>query len=162
LDFSRLQRYELVGILSSALLVVSLFLPWFDLGGSAARRAQQDAWICGTGEFECSGWATFPILRWLLLAAAAAPLILAYFVVTDEKGQYPTGEFTMTVGLSVIVLVAFNGLLNKPGTSIEEFGISLSWGYFVALLAGVLMTGAGALRSLESGGGAAKKPPGTF
>ena len=162
MDFSRLQRYELVGILSSALLVVSLFLPWFDLGGSAARRAQQDAWICGTGEFECSGWATFPILRWLLLAAAAAPLILAYFVLTDEKGQYPTGEFTMTVGLAVIVLVAFNGILNKPGTSIEEFGISLSWGYFVALLAGLLMTGAGALRSLESGGGAGKKPPGTF
>jgi hypothetical protein len=162
LDFSRLQRYELVGILSSALLVLSLFLPWFHLGGSEARRTQQDAWICGTGEFDCSGWATFPILRWLLVAAAAAPLILAYFVVTDEKGQYPTGEFTMTVGLAVIVLVAFNGLLNKPGTSIEEFGVSVSWGYFVALLAGVLMTGAGALRSLESGGGAGKKPPGTF
>jgi hypothetical protein len=162
MDLSRLQRYELVGIASSALLVVSLFLPWFDLGGSAARRANQDAWICGTGEFDCSGWSTFPILRWLLLAAAAAPLILAYFVVTDEKGQYPTGEFTMTVGLAVIVLVAFNGILNKPGTSIEEFGVSLSWGYFVALLAGIMMTVAGALRSLESGGGAPKKPPGTF
>jgi len=162
LDFSRLQRYELVGILSSALLVLSLFLPWFNLGGSEARRTQQDAWICGTNEFDCTGWATFPILRWLLVAAAAAPLILAYFVVTDEKGQYPTGEFTMTVGLAVIVLVAFNGLLNKPGTSIEEFGVSVSWGYFVALLAGVLMTSAGALRSLESGGGAGKKPPGTF
>ena len=162
MDLSRLQRYELVGLASSALLVISLFLPWFDLGGSAARRANQDAWICGTGEFDCSGWSTFPILRWLLLAAAAAPLILAYFVVTDEKGQYPTGEFTMTVGLAVIVLVAFNGILNKPGTSIEEFGVSLSWGYFVALLAGILMTVAGALRSLESGGGAPKKPPGTF
>lgn len=162
MDLSRLQRYELVGIASSALLVLSLFLPWFDLGGSPALRDANDAWICGTGDTSCSGWATFPILRWLLVAAAAAPLILAYFVITDEKGQYPTGEFTMTVGLAVIVLVAFNGILNKPGTSIEEAGVSLSWGYWVALIAGFLMTAAGALRSLESGGGAPKKPPGTF
>jgi hypothetical protein len=101
-------------------------------------------------------------MRWLLVAAAVAPVLLAYFVLRAEKGKYPTGEFTMTVGFAVIVLVAFNGLLDKPGTTIEQFGIGLKWGYFVALLAGALMAGAGALRSLESGGGAPKKPPGAY
>jgi hypothetical protein len=162
LDFSRLSRYELVGLLSAAMLVLSLFLPWYELGGSEAIRARNDYWVCGAGNFTCTAWDTFPLMRWLLVAAAVAPVLLTYFIVRAEKGKYPTGEFTMTVGFAVIVLVAFNGLLDKPGSLIEQFGIGLEWGYLVALLAGVLMAGAGALRSLESGGGAAKKPPGTF
>jgi hypothetical protein len=162
LDFSRLSRYELVGLLASALLVISLFLPWYSLGGSKQIRAQNDYWVCGAGNFTCDAWGTFPIMRWLLVAAAVAPVLLAYFVLRAEKGKYPTGEFTMTVGFAVIVLVAFNGLLDKPGSTIEQFGIGLKWGYFVALLAGLLMAGAGALRSLESGGGAPRKPPGTY
>ena len=35
-------------------------------------------------------------MRWLLLAAAAAPLILTCILVPGQKGQYPTGELTMT------------------------------------------------------------------
>jgi hypothetical protein len=162
LDFSRLSRYELVGLLSSALLVISLFLPWYELGGSREIRVRNDYWVCGEGNFTCDAWQTFPLLRWLLVAAAVAPVLLAYFVLLAEKGKYPTGEFTMTVGFAVIVLVAFNGLLDKPGATIEQFGIGLEWGYFVGLLAGFLMAGAGALRSLESGGGAPRKPPGTY
>lgn len=162
MDLSRLSRYELVGLVSAALLVISLFLPWYDLGGSEAIRAKNDYWVCGAGNFTCTAWDTFPLLRWLLVAAAAAPVLLTYFIVRADEGKYPTGEFTMTVGFAVIVLVAFNGLLDKPGQSIEQFGIGLTWGYFVALLAGFLMAGAGALRSLESGGGAPRKPPGTY
>ncbi|MGH2981913.1 MAG: hypothetical protein ACRDKV_07720 [Solirubrobacterales bacterium] len=157
----RLQRTELVALGSAALLVVSLFLPWFTLTDEPQLRQQQDAWICGAGNYECSGWETFPINRWLFLAAAAAPVILTYFILTSQRGQYPTGEFTMTVGLAVIVLVGFNGIIQKPGTGVQ-FGIGLSYGYFLAILAGVIMAGAGALRSLESGGGATRKPPATF
>lgn len=162
MDFSRLKRTELVGIASSALLLASLFMPWFTLGGDQQLRQQQDAWVCGQGNFHCDAWSTFPIGRWLYVAAAVAPLILIYLIVRAEKGQYPTGEFTMTVGFAIITLIAFNGLLNKPGQGIQEFGISLDYGYFVALLAGFLMAGAGAFRSLESGGGAQRKPPATF
>lgn len=161
MHFSNLQRTELVGLASSALLLLSLFLPWFELTDTPERQAQ-NAFICGADDFTCTAWETFPTFRWLLVAAAAAPIILTYFIVRAQKGKYPTGEFTMTVGFAVIVLVAFNGLLNKPGDSIEEFGISLTYGYFVALLAGVLMAGAGAMRSLESGGGPVRRPPGTF
>jgi hypothetical protein len=157
----RLQRSELVGLAASALLVISLFLPWFSLTHKPVLRHQQDAWVCGVGHYDCSGWATFPIARWLFLLAAAAPVILTYFILTSQKGKYPTGEFTMTVGLAVIVLVGFNGLIKKPGSSIS-FGISLDIGYFLAILAGLIMAVSGALRSLESGGGAQRKPPATF
>jgi hypothetical protein len=161
LKFSNLQRTELVGVVASVLLVISLFIPWFDLAKTPERISQQ-AWICGTGEYHCDAWSTFPIGRWLFLAAAAAPVILAYFIVREEKGKYPTGEFTMTVGFIVIVLVIFNGILQKPGESVDQIGISLALGYWLALIAGVLMAGAGAFRSVEQGGGAGRRPPGTF
>jgi hypothetical protein len=161
-DFSRLQRYELLGVISSILLLISVFLPWFSLTHTETRLHNLgDPWVCGTGVYSCSGWDTFSIIRILLIMAAAAPLILSYLVVSAQKGQYPTGEFTMTVGLAVVVLVGFNGLIAKPGGE-PQFGISLEPAYFLALFAGVLMTVAGALRSLESGGGAQRKPPATF
>ncbi len=160
-DLSRLQRPEFIGILSSALLVLSLFLPWYSLGGGFALRNNQDAWICGVGNFSCTAWDTFPINRWLLVAAATAPLILSYLVATHQRGKYPTGEFTMTVGFVVVVLVGFNGILSKPG-GFGQFGISLDWGFFVAIIAGLLMAASGAMRSLESGGGSKRKPPATY
>jgi hypothetical protein len=156
----RLQRTELVGLGAAALLVIALFLPWFSLTHSP-QRFEQKAWICGAGNYDCSGWSTFPIDRFLFLAAAAAPIILTYFIITAQRGQYPTGEFTMTVGLAVIVLAGYNGFIDKPGSGIK-FGIGLEYGFFLALLAGVAMAVAGALRSLESGGGAPRKPPATF
>jgi hypothetical protein len=156
----RLQRTELVGLGAAALLVVSVFLPWFTLTDTP-QRAQQNAWVCGAHDFSCTAWETFPINRWLFLAAAAAPIILTYFILTSQRGQYPTGEFTMTVGLAVVVLAGFNGFVAKPGGS-SNFGVGLDYGFFLALLAGLIMAGAGALRSLESGGGAPRKPPATF
>ena len=161
MHFGNLQRTELLGIFSALLLVVSLFVPWFDLA-ETPERINQQAWICGDGVYTCDGWSTFPIGRWLFLAAAAAPVILAYFIVRAQKGKYPTGEFTMTVGFIVIVLVVFNGILDKPGDSIDQIGISLTTGYWMALAAGILMSIAGAFRSVEQGGGAGRRPPGTF
>jgi hypothetical protein len=156
----RVQRIELLGVASALLLLVSLFLEWFSLTDTR-ERIQQKAWVCGEQVYSCSAWDTFPINRWLLVAAAAAPIILTYFVLTSQRGKYPTGEFTMTVGLAVIVLVGYNGLIQKPGGE-AQFGVSLSLGYLVAILAGIGITIAGALRSLESGGGAGRKPPATF
>jgi hypothetical protein len=157
----RIAPTELVALGAAVLLVIAVFLPWFSLS-EVPQRAEQQAWVCGSNDFSCTGWETFPINRWLFLAAAAAPMLLTYFILTSQRGQYPTGEFTMTVGLAVIVLVGFNGIIDKPGTGIGEFGISLEYGYFLAMLAGLVMAVCGALRSLESGGGAERKPPATF
>jgi hypothetical protein len=156
----RVQGIELLGVVSALVLLFSLFIEWFTLTNTP-ERTQQKAWVCGEQVYSCSAWDTFPIARWLLVAAAAAPIILTYFVLTSQRGKYPTGEFTMTVGLAVIVLVGYNGIIQKPGGG-AQFGVSLSWGYLLAILAGIGITVAGALRSLESGGGAGRKPPATF
>jgi hypothetical protein len=161
MDFSRLRVSEAIGAFAGLVMIISLFLEWFSLTGGP-ERVQQDAWICGTGNLSCSAWETFPILRILLVLAALAPIILAYLVVTDATLSWPPGEVTTIVGFTAFTLIAYNGLVDKPGAAIQEFGISLSYGYFLALLAAIALVVAGGMRTLESGGGAGRKPPATF
>ncbi|HMA27801.1 MAG: hypothetical protein ACM33U_01115 [Solirubrobacterales bacterium] len=162
MDASRLDRSEIIGMIAAALLVVSLFLEWFSLSTdpSVVQRGNDPAnWACGVGESSCSAWHTFPILRWLLLAAAAAPFILAWIVVRGHALSWPRGELTAIVGLTAFVLIAYNGIVAKPQDGLE---ISLSFGYWLALLASVGIFVTGASRAVESGGGARRKPPATF
>ena len=168
MEFSRLNRTRvLIGAVASILLIVSLlFLPWYSLAENPQRVAgspdfNSDAFICGTGDFECTGWETFPILRWLLLAAALAPLILGYILVRGHKLSYPPGEMTMIAGFAAVVLIGYNGLIDRPGSSVAEIGITLKYGYYLALLAAIVIAAVGFTRSLESGGGAERKAPGT-
>ena len=58
---------------------ISLFLPWYSLThGRAVLRAQRHgAWICGVGNYSCTGWETFPIAAPGCCSPRAAPLILA-------------------------------------------------------------------------------------
>ena len=161
MDFSRLRASEAIGALAGLVMIISLFLEWFTLTGGP-ERVQQDAWICGDGNLSCTGWDTFPLMRILLVLAALAPIILAYLVVTDAKLSWPAGEVTTIVGLAAITLIGYNGIIDKPGQAIQEFGISLSYGYWLALLAAAALTVAGGMRTLESGGGAGRKPPATY
>jgi len=163
MDFSRLDRNRtLLGAFGGGLLVLSLlFLPWYSLTDTP-QRANSDAWVCGTGEFECTGWETFPILRWLLLAGALAPLILAWILIRGHKLSWAPGEMTMVVGFTAMVLIGYNGIIDRPAPdSGLEFGIGLSYGYWLALLAAIAIAITGFLRSQASGGRQARKAPGT-
>jgi hypothetical protein len=163
MDFSRLDRRRtLIGAIASFVLIVSvLFLPWFSLT-DVPQRAEQNAWVCGTGDFSCTPWETFPILRWLLLLAALAPAILGYILIRGHKLSYPPGEMTMVAGFAATVLIAYNGIIDKPAPDDGiEFGTSLEWGYWVALLAAIVIAYIGFARSLESGARQGRKAPGT-
>src|ERR671916_1811643 len=105
MDLSRLNTGRvLVGAIASVALIASiLFLPWYSLDSNPQREVGSpdfngDAFVCGTADFECTGWETFPILRWLLLLAALAPPILAYILIRGHKLSYPPGEMTMIAG----------------------------------------------------------------
>ena len=164
MDFSRLNTNRvLLGAIGSALLIVAiLFLPWYSLDENPQRVASDaDTWVCGVGDFSCTGFETFPILRWLLLAAAAAPLILAYILVRGHKLSYPPGEMTMIAGFAATVLIFYNGILDKPGKGPGEIGVSLDYGYWIALLAALMISIVGFTRSVESGGRKVRKAPGT-
>src|SRR4051794_30812591 len=168
MDFSRLNRGRVIaGAIASLLLIVAiLFLPWYTVDLSVPQRvpsnAEQfnpDSFICGQGEDSCTAFETFPILRWLLLLAAIAPLILGYILVRGHKLSYPPGEMTMVAGFSAFVLILYNGIIDKPGTGVAEVGVSLDYGYWIALLSALTIAIVGFTRSIESGGRKARKAP---
>jgi hypothetical protein len=161
MDFTKLDRSEVFGVIAGLVLVGSLFLVWYSLDtGEGVLRDEEADWVCGVGNDSCTGFETFPILRWLLIAAAAAPLILSYIVVRGHQLTWPRGELTAIVGLTAMVLIGYNGFVDRP--SPNDIGVSLSYGYFLALLAAIGIFIAGGFRAVESGGGAPRKPPATF
>jgi hypothetical protein len=168
MDFSRLNRGRVaVGAIASLLLILAiLFLPWYSLDEVPSRDVNSpsynaDTFICGEGEFECTGWETFPILRWFLLLAALAPLILAWIIVRGHKLSYPPGEMTMIAGFIATVLIAYNGIIDKPGAGPAEVGVSLDFGYWIALLSAITIAIVGFTRSVESAPRKTRKAPGT-
>jgi hypothetical protein len=160
MDTTKLSRAEIFGIVAGLILIGSLFLEWFSLDSEGVERDEGEDWVCGEGEESCTGFETFPILRWLLIAAAAAPMILSWILIRGHQLTWPRGELTAIVGITAFVLIAYNGIVDKP--SPNDLGVSLSYGYFLALLAALGIFLAGGFRAVESGGGARRKPPATF
>jgi hypothetical protein len=160
-DTSKLSRAELLGILAGLILVGSLFLEWFSLDTEGVQRDESDDWVCGTGDNSCTGFETFPILRWLLILAALAPAILAWILIRGHRLSWAPGEMTMVAGFAATVLIAYNGIIDRPGTGPAEIGVGLDYGYWVALLAAIVIAGTGFTRSLESGERKTRKAPGT-
>ncbi|CAN5628590.1 hypothetical protein BH10ACT11_BH10ACT11_13870 [soil metagenome] len=169
MNFESLNRTRtILGAAASILLIVSLlFLNWYNVDGTVTERVassgnfNKDAFICGTGDLNCTGFETFPILRWILLLVAISPAILGYILIRGHKLSYPPGEITMLGGLAATVLIGYNGILDKPGAVTAEIGVSLDYGYWLALIASILIFITGYLRSLESGGRKARQAPGT-
>ena len=161
--FSKLSPAELLGVVASVVLVLALLLlDWYSLTQTAAREANDpDAFICGVGQYECTGWETFPIMRWLLLLAAIAPPILAYIVVRGHKLSWAPGELTMVAGFTAFILILYNGVIDPPGAVAAEIGVSKEIGYWVALAAAAGIAACGIGRAMESQKGAVRKAPGT-
>jgi len=163
MDFSRLDRNRFIlGSASGTLLVLSiLFMPWYSLEPNPSRVASDpDTWICGVNDFTCTGFDTFPIARWALLLAALSPLILGWILVRGHKLSWAPGELTMVAGFAAMVLIGYNGIIDRPGTGTAEIGVSLDWGYWVGLLASIGIAATGFLRS-QAGAKRERKAPGT-
>ena len=161
MDFSRLDRNRtLVGGTASILLIIALFLlPWYTLDHNPARD-KGDALICGANNYSCTGFETFPIMRWFLLAGALSPLILAWIIVRGHKLSWAPGEMTMVVGFAMMVLIGYNGIIDRPGSGTAEIGVGLDYGYWIALVCSIAIAATGFLRS-QAGQRRQRKAPGT-
>jgi len=155
---SKLTPGELGGMLAALVLGGSLFLPWFSTSENPnSVIGEQGDLVIGPDD-SASAWDTFPTLRWLLLAACIAPFVLSWIIARGHALTWAPGEVTMIVGITAFVLIICNGIiLGRPDPGVE---ISLSYGYFVALLASLGLAFCGYLRQAIYTEG--KRPPGTF
>jgi hypothetical protein len=153
MNFKQLDRGELIAVAGGLLLGVSLFLTWYKTGNSSSVLSS-----CVGANKSCSGWDALSRLRYLLLAAALAPAILAYIIVRGHALSWPRGELTAVVALAALALTLFRGVISKPGSPSGQ--ISVGYGWWIALLGSLLILVGSVARTRESA--ARRKPPGVL
>jgi hypothetical protein len=147
-----LERGEWIAMAGAALLAVSVFLPWYHLASRNAKLNDTQ----GLATVSC--WSAHPIMRWLLLAAAAAPFILAWIVIREHELSWPRGEVTMVVAITALGLIFYTGIISRPGDPSGDIKLRIGW--YLALLSGILMLVGSVMRQGESA--RTRKPPGTL
>jgi hypothetical protein len=153
MDLRALNRGELLAIAGAILVGISIFLPWYSLGNQFTQLNG-----CRGPNGSCTAWHALLIVRFLLLAAGIAPLVLSWIVVRGHALSWPRGEVTALVGVSALVLVLFRGVIDKPGSPADQ--VSIDYGWWLALVGTLLMVAGAAWRYQESA--PRRNPPGVL
>jgi hypothetical protein len=151
MDFSNLRWSDWLAAAGGIVLAVAVFLPAFTVSDNPhAVIAGQHA--------DASIWDANSRIRWLLLLAAVAPLVLIYIIARGHQLSWPRGEMTAVIGLVAATLIFYRGIIDRPGDPSSQ--ISLSAGWVLALLGALAMSLGGAVRSSEVE--RKRKPPGVL
>jgi hypothetical protein len=153
MDFSRLQWSDWLAALGGVVLGLSVFVHKTYEARPESPTAQIEG-LRGT----VSIYEVHPILRWLLLAAAIAPIILVYIIARDHQLSWPRGELTAVVGLAAVTLILYTGIIDRPGEPSGQ--IELDWSWYTALGGALAIAIGGAVRSSEVE--RKRKPPGVL
>jgi len=152
MDVRRITLSEIIAAVGGVLLAVSVFVKWYE-----ARPENANANIDGM-KGVVSAWDAHTILRYLLLAAALAPIVLLYIVVRDHELSWPRGEMTAVIGIIAFGLVVYNGVIDRPGEPPSEIELEIGW--WMALLGTILITVGGSYRASTTE--RPRKPPGVM
>jgi predicted permease len=152
MDVSRLSRSELIAALGGILLLVGVFLPWY-----VPNTENRNAIVAGSRE-AVSAWEAHTVLRFLFIAAAIAPLILAWIVIRDHELSWPRGEMTAVVAIAAFGIIGYVGVIDRPGEPSGEIGLGLGW--LLSMAGVILMAVGGAMRAGSSE--RPRKPPGVL
>ncbi len=152
MHLSRLRRGEWTAIAGGILLGASLFVGWYHL---ANPNVTVDV---HRGPATLSAWEVHPILRWLLLAAAIAPLVLGWIIAREHKLSWPRGQVTSVVAIAALGFLFWVGLVDRPG-DVRSL-VSLRFGWFAAVAGVLLMLVGSVMRQQETE--IRRKPPGTI
>ncbi len=153
MNFRALDHGEILSTVGGIILGLSLLLSWYSLGNQNAMLNS-----CRGPNSSCTGWASLSLLRYLLLIAAIAPAILSYIIIRGHALSWPRGELTAVTALVALIMTLFIGVLDKPGTPRGEITVSIGW--WVALVADLLILTGSVWRTRESG--TRRKPPGVL
>ena len=149
---SKLSRSELIASAGGILLGIGIFLAWY-----VPNTENRNAIVAGSRE-AVSAWQAHQLLRYLFLAAALAPLILAYIVMRDHELSWPRGELTAVVAIAAFGIIGYLGVVDRPGEPPGEIGLGIGW--FLSMAGVILMAVGGAMRA--SGTERPRKPPGVL
>ena len=152
MDFSRLQWSDWLAALGGLVLGLSVLVQ--KTYETVSDRARINGDLQGT----LSMWQVHPILRWLLLAAAIAPLILVYIIARDHELSWPRGEMTAVVGLTAFTLIFYMGIIDRPGEPSGQ--IELDWSWYTAMAGALMIAIGGAIRASSTE--RKRKPPGVL
>jgi hypothetical protein len=141
-------------MIGGLLLALSIFLPWFTLGNGLTTLNDYRG-----PDVSVSAWNALLVFRFLFLAAAAAPFILTYIVLRGHALTWPRGEVTAVVGITAFVFVLVRGFLIQPGDPTSQVGVGI--GFFLAVVATLVITAGALMHRAESDTGA-RKPPGVL
>jgi hypothetical protein len=163
-DIRRIQRSELIGFVGAAILFASLFLNWFATSCTSSGTPEgcnPNSRLHGDyGSF--TAFQTYGILDWLLVAACAAPFILAYIIARGHDLTWRPGEVTMIVGITAFALILVNGIiLGRPGgDDPHNVDITIEIGYWIGLVGSACIAVGGFVR--QAAGIRGRKPPGVL
>jgi hypothetical protein len=152
MDFRRITTSEIVAAVGGALLAIGVFLPWY-----SPNTDNRNANVNGIRD-AVSAFDAHSILRFLLLAAALAPIILLYIVVRDHELSWPRGEMTAVIGIIAFGLTAYVGIIDRSGEPPSEIGLGVGW--FMSLLGTILIAVGGSYRASTTE--RPRKPPGVM
>src|SRR3712207_4661330 len=132
MDFRRLQWSDWLAALGGIVLGLSIFIQ----KTYEARPESPTAQINGM-RGTVSLWQTHDRLRWPLLLAALAPIVLVYILARDHQLSWPRGEMTAVIGLAASTLIFDVGVIDRPGEPSGQ--IELDWSWYTALGGAIAM-----------------------
>jgi hypothetical protein len=145
-DLRRPRLGDWVTGLAGLVLVISLFLPWFETGaGTYIAPAGEDAELPATR----SAWEAFTVIDVLLLLVGLLALAVLLLVAFSRMSAVPVAASSITavLGLLAVVVVAIR-LIFPPGVDGFAGDFERSFGAWIGLLS-VLGLFAGAVVSMR-------------
>jgi hypothetical protein len=152
MDVRRITLSEIIAAVGGVLLALSVFVKWYE-----ARPENPNANVNGM-KGVVTAWDAHTILRYLLLLAALAPIVLLYIVIRDHELSWPRGEMTAVIGIIAFGLVVYNGVIDRPGEPPSEIELEIGW--WMALLGTILIIVGGSYRASTTE--RPRKPPGVM
>jgi predicted lysophospholipase L1 biosynthesis ABC-type transport system permease subunit len=154
MDFSKLRSGEIAAAVAGILLAIAVFLPAY-----SPNTDNPNATVLGLPDQSVASiWEAQTLSRYIILIAAIAPVVLLYIIARGHQLSWPRGELTAVLGLTAATLLLYSGVIERPGEPSGE--VSLSFGWFLAVLGALVVAAGGAIRSSEHE--RKRKPPGVL
>lgn len=159
MKFGDLGRGEWVAIVGGLALAISVFIPkTYEARPENPNATVGPCSVPDPGDCVVSFWQTHSMMRWLLLAAAISPLILAWIIVRGHQLSWQRGEMTAVTAIAAAGLIFYTGIVDRPGTPPGE--IELDWSWYTAFGGALLMMIGSVMRTTETQ--RVRKPPGVM